>query len=184
VNRKIFSLVSLIILQAVVSENLVFSAPKKDLSDVRQEVINLDFLLLEKTEQYLNKDESDLTEVPADILALNGKKVKITGYFIIVGEAYYSDKPVTNFAISKSAYGCPCCNWGSPPTIFNTVIVDMQQDESIKPPFTPLVEVTGTFIVKKEQFVDEEGKKRLDALFYIKDAVAKKKKQSFLKNIF
>jgi hypothetical protein len=60
----------------------------------------------------------------------------------------------------------------------------MKQGDVVEPPFTPLVEVIGTFIVKKEQFADGAGEKHLNTLFYIKDAQATKKKQSFLESIF
>ncbi len=176
--------IALLFLQTVFWNGLVFAAPKKEASTVNQDVINLDFKLLEQAGQHVTDDKSDLKEIPESIQSLNGKIVKITGYFMVSADAYYSKEPIINFAVSKSAYGCPCCNWGDPPTIFNTVIVDMGKGENIKPPFTPLIEVTGTFMVKKEQFTDDEGQKRLNTLFYIKDAQAKKKKQSFLKSIF
>lgn len=174
----------LFLLQTAFWNGLVFGAPKKETSTANQDVINLDFKVLEEAERYVIEDKTDLKEIPESIQSLNGKIVKITGYFMVPADAYYSKEPIVNFAVSKSAYGCPCCNWGDPPTIFNTVIVDMGKGENIKPPFTPLIEVTGTFTVKKEQFTDDEGQKRLNTLFYVKDAQAKKKKQSFLKSIF
>jgi len=149
-----------------------------------QDPINLDFKVLEQAKQYLTSDGIDLKELPESIRSLNGKRVKITGYFLVPTEAYYADRPVTNFAVSKNAYGCPCCTWGDPPTIFNSVIVYMAKGENVRPVFTPLIEVAGTFAVKKEQFTDDSGHKQLNALYYIKDAKAQKKKQSFLKSFF
>ncbi len=170
-------------LAVLIWQSAVLGAVEKEPSRESQQTVVLDFRLLEQAERYVTDDKADLKEIPANILALSGKTVKVTGYFLIPSEAYYTKKPITNFGVSKNAYGCPCCSWGSPPTIFNTVIVDMKEGKSIASPFPPLVEVTGTFIVKKEQFTDSEGEKRLNTLFYIKDAQAEKKKQSFLRSI-
>ena len=156
---------------------------KKETPAAHQGIIDLNFNVLEDVERYVTADKSDLKEIPQSIQALNGKTVKITGYFLIPADAYYSDKPLANFAVSRNAYGCPCCSWGLPPTIFNTIIVDTKEGQGVKPPFTPLIEVTGMFSVKKEQITDEDGKKQLNTLFYIKDAQAVKKKQSLLKSI-
>jgi len=169
---------------ALICQSVVFGAVEKEVSKETQQIITLDFALLEKTERYVTDDKADLKEIPENIFALNGKTVKITGYFLIPSQAYYTKKPISNFGVSKNAYGCPCCSWGNQPTIFNTVIVDMKQGDVIEPPFPPLVEVTGMFSVKKEQLMDETGEKYLNTLFYIKDAQVKKKKQSFLGSIF
>jgi len=183
-NKHIRIFVALCLVLAIFSPDLVLGASKKETSASKQEVIDLSFKVLEETQAYVTDDKTDLKAIPENIQSLNGKIVKITGYLLVPAEAYYTDKPITNFAVSKNAYGCPCCSWGDPPTIFNTVVIDMKEGDSIKPPFTPLVEVMGEFYVKKEQFTDEDGQKRLSTLFYIKDAQAKKKKQSLLKSIF
>jgi len=175
--------IKLFLLVLLIWQSPLFGVAKeKSLKDAPQ-TTTIDFKLLEKTEEYVTGDKADLKEIPADILVLNGKLVKVTGYFLIPSQAYYLKESVSNFGVSKNSYGCPCCTWGDPPTIFNTVIVDMRQGEVVEPPFTPLIEVTGIFNVKKEQITDEEGGKRLNTLFYIKDAKAVKKKQSFLKSI-
>lgn len=184
VNKEIFLLISLMTLQAIVPGNLAFAASNKRSEDVHREVVKLDFSLLERTEQYVNEDRSDFTEIPKEVLALNGKQVEITGHLIAGVEAFYSEEPVTHFAVSKTALGCPFCNGDTSPTIFNTVIVNMKEGRSLKPPFAPYVEVTGTFNAKKEYFVDENGIKRLDAIFYINDAQAKTKKRLLSQNIF
>ena len=151
-----------------------------------KEVYVLEITKLEKVQELLTKDKNDITGFPPEILALNGKKVKLTGYFLIPSDAYLSNVSVDNFAVGKNAYGCPCCNWGSspPPTIFNTVLITLKKGESLKPPFTPLVEVTGTFSAHQEYYTDDAGKKQMASLFYIQDAEAKKKKQGFLESIF
>ena len=96
-------------------------------------------------------------------------------------DAYLSDGSFGDFALGKNAYGCPCCSWGSspPPTIFNVVLITMKDGEKLKPPFTPLVEVTGTFYARQEYFTDEKGKKKLSGLFFIQDAEARKKRSLF-----
>ncbi|MFA5094489.1 MAG: hypothetical protein WC512_04525 [Candidatus Omnitrophota bacterium] len=149
-----------------------------------EEAVALDFKTLEEAQRYMTDDRSDLKEIPESIAALEGKIVNVTGYFMVSAEDYYSKEPISSFAVSKNAYGCPCCNWGPPPTIFNTVIVDMKEGDGLEPPFSPLVEVTGIFHVKREQYTDGDGHKRLDALYYIKDAQAKKKNKSLLQSIF
>ncbi len=146
-----------------------------------KQVYNLDIKDLEKIQDQVTKDGDDIKGFPIDILHLHGKKVKLTGYLLIPYDAYLSDGSLDNFALGKNAYGCPCCDWGAspPPTIFNVVSVTMKTGEKLKPPFTPLVEVTGTFYAHQEYFTDENGKKKLAGLFFIQDAEAKKKKQGF-----
>jgi hypothetical protein len=152
-----------------------------------KQVYNLDIKDLEKVQNQAQtiKGVDDIKGFPADILCLDGKKVKLTGYLLIPSEAYLSDGSLDNFALGKNAYGCPCCNWGSspPPTLFNVVFVTMKNGQKLNPPFTPLVEVTGIFHAHQEYFTDENGEKRLSGLFFIKDAEATKKKQGFLKGI-
>jgi len=146
-----------------------------------KQVYNLDIKDLEKIQDQVTKDGDDIKGFPIDILHLHGKKVKLTGYLLIPYDAYLSDGSLDNFALGKNAYGCPCCDWGSspPPTVFNVVSVTMKAGEKLKPPFTPLIEVTGTFYAHQEYFTDENGKKKLAGLFFIQDAEAKKKKQGF-----
>jgi hypothetical protein len=169
----------------IISGKNVCSVSREESSENIPGVYNLNFRTLEQVERYVTEDKTDLKEIPEDILVLNGKRVKITGYFLIPTEAYYNNKTVSDFAVSKGNYGCPCCSsWGAPPTIFNSVIVYMKEGTTVGPPFAPLIEVTGTFMVKKETFVDDDGNKRLNTLFYIKDAEAVKKTQSMFKSIF
>ena len=147
------------------------------------QVYNLDIKELEKVQAQalVTKDGDDIKGFPIDILHLYGKKVKLTGYLLIPYDAYLAGNSLDNFGLGKSPYGCPCCNWGSspPPTIFNVVFVTMKDGQKLTPPFTPLVEVTGTFYAHQEYFTDENGKKKLAGLFFIQDAEAKKKKQGF-----
>jgi len=151
-------------------------------SDDKQ-VYNLDIRELEKVQSQalVTKDGDDIKGFPIDILHLYGKKVKLTGYLLIPYDAYLSGNSLDDFGLGKNAYGCPCCNWGSspPPTIFNVVFVTMKAGEKLKPPFTPLVEVTGIFYAHQEYFTDENGKKKLAGLFFIQDAEAKKKRKIF-----
>ncbi|MGA2775298.1 MAG: hypothetical protein ABSE81_04475 [Candidatus Omnitrophota bacterium] len=149
-------------------------------SDDRK-VYNLDIRRLEKVQDQITKEGDDIKGFPADILQLNGKKVRLTGYLLLPYDAYLSDGSFGDFALGKNAYGCPCCNWGSspPPTIFNVVFITMKNGQKLKPPFTPLVEVIGTFYAHQEYFADEKGKKQLTGLFFIQDAEAKKKRPLF-----
>jgi len=149
-------------------------------SDDKQ-VYNLDIRDLEKVQGQVTKDGNDIKGFPIDILVLYGKKVKLTGYLLIPYEAYLSGASLDNFFLGKNAYGCPCCNWGSspPPTIFNVVCITMKDGQKLSYPFTPLIEVTGTFYAHQEYFTDEKGKKKLAGLFFIQDAEAKKKRKLF-----
>ncbi|MCX5698936.1 MAG: hypothetical protein NTX01_04485 [Candidatus Omnitrophica bacterium] len=146
-----------------------------------KQVYNLDIRDLEKVQSQATKEGDDIKGFPIDILHLYGKKVKLTGYLLIPYDAYLSGDSLDNFGLGKNPYGCPCCNWGSspPPTIFNVVFVTMKTGEKLKPPFTPLIEVTGTFYAHQEYFTDEKGKKKLAGLFFIQDAEAKNKKKLF-----
>jgi len=146
-----------------------------------KQVYNLDIRDLEKVQGQVTKDGDDIKGFPMDILRLYGKKVKLTGYLLIPYDAYLSGDSLDNFGLGKNAYGCPCCDWGSspPPTIFNVVFVTMKTGEKLKPPFTPLIEVAGTFYAHQEYFSDEKGKKKLAGLFFIQDAEAKKKSKLF-----
>lgn len=143
-----------------------------------EKLIEIDFNLLETLNNYVTDDESDLKEIPKNIQALNGKRVKVTGYFLVPVDAWNQEKPVASFAVSKNAYGCPCCSWGPSPTIFNTILVSMKEGTVLSKPFQPMVEVKGTFLIRKKQIPDVDGGKKLDVLFYIIDADAVKKKNS------
>ena len=145
-------------------------------------VYSLDIRRLEKVKDQVTKEGDDIKGFPADILQLNGKKVRLTGYLLIPYDAYLSGASLDNFVLGKNAYGCPCCSWGSspPPTVFNVVFVTMKDGREVKPPFTPLIEVVGTFYARQEYFVAEKGeKKQLSGLFFIQDADAKKKRTLF-----
>jgi len=146
-----------------------------------KQVYNLDIKDLEKVQDQVTKDGDDIKGFPIDILRLHGKRVKLTGYLLIPYDAYLSGNSLDDFGLGKNAYGCPCCNWGSspPPTIFNVVFVTMKTGEKLKPPFTPRIEVTGTFYAHQEYFTDKQGKKKLAGLFFIQDAEAKKKNKLF-----
>ena len=146
-----------------------------------KQVYNLDIRDLEKVQSQAIKEGDDISGFPIDILHLYGKKVKLTGYLLIPYDAYLSGDSLDNFGLGKNPYGCPCCNWGSspPPTIFNVVFITMKTGEKLKPPFTPLIEVTGTFYAHQEYFTDENGKKKLSGLFFIQDAEARKKRSLF-----
>ncbi|MFA5062986.1 MAG: hypothetical protein WC578_02830 [Candidatus Omnitrophota bacterium] len=156
-----------------------FAAQSEDKKD--KQIYNLDIRELEKVQGQVTKDGEDIKGFPVDILRLYGKKVRLTGYLLIPYDAYLSDNSLDDFGLGKNAYGCPCCNWGSspPPTIFNVVFVTMKTGENLKPPFTPRVEVTGTFYAHQEYFTDKDGKKRLAGLFFIQDAEAKKRGMLF-----
>ena len=145
------------------------------------QIYNINIKDLEKVQSQSTKEGDDIKGFPIDILRLYGKKVKLTGYLLIPYDAYLSGDSLDNFGLGKNPYGCPCCNWGSspPPTIFNVVFVTMKTGEKLKPPFTPLVEVTGTFYAHQEYLTDENGKKELAGLFFIQDAEAKKKRKLF-----
>jgi len=151
-----------------------------------KQVYNLSISDLEKVQGQVTKDGEDIKGFPIDILRLYGKKVKLTGYLLIPYDAYLSGNSLDDFGLGKNPYGCPCCDWGSspPPTVFNVVSVTMKKGEKLKPPFTPLVEVTGTFYARQEYFTDENGKKKLAGLFFIQDAEAKKKRKLFPLSLF
>ena len=146
-----------------------------------KQVYNLDIRELEKIQEQVTKEGDDIKGFSIDILHLCGKKVKLTGYLLIPYDAYLSGASLDKFGLGKNAYGCPCCDWGSspPPTIFNVVFITMKTGEELKPPFTPLVEVTGTFYAHQEYFTGEKGEKKLAGLFFIQDAEAKKKRKIF-----
>jgi hypothetical protein len=151
----------------------------EDTGDKR--VYNLDIRDLEKVKGQATKEGDDIKGFPISILHLYGKKVKLTGYLLIPYDAYLSGASIDNFGLGKNPYGCPCCNWGSspPPTVFNVVFVTMKAGEKLKPPFSPRIEVTGTFYAHQEYFTDEKGKKKLAGLFSIQDAEAKKSNKLF-----
>jgi len=141
-------------------------------------VYPLDFNLLAKIEHELEETGQglDVKGFPIEILALHGKKVKVRGYLLVPYDAYFTQSGLLDdFAVGKNAYGCPCCAWGPPPTIMNTVFVKTAEGESLKPPFTPTVEVTGTFVARREYYVDDDGVKQLAGLFFIQDATVLKK---------
>lgn len=167
-----------------ITERHSFSESQKNLPQSQQDIINLDFNLLEEVQKYTTEDQTDLKEIPENIKKLDGKIVRVTGYFITSPETYYKKEPVRQFAIGKNPYGCPCCSWGDPPTIFNTLMVDLIEGENLPPPFSPMIEVTGTFLVRKEHKVDANRINRLDILYRIKQAKVIKIRQSLLRSFF
>jgi len=179
--KRLILVVKYMPLLALLFFSVAFAGPSDD-----NEIYQLDIGRLEKVRGRIVKDKSDITDFPAEILALQGRKVRITGYLLIPYDAYDSGGSIDNFAVGKNPYGCPCCDWGSspPPTVFNTIFITMKKGEGLAPPFTPLVEVTGIFAAHQEYYTDENGKKQLEGLFYIQDAEAEKKKRGFLDSIF
>ncbi|MDD5679636.1 MAG: hypothetical protein PHI59_00110 [Candidatus Omnitrophica bacterium] len=140
------------------------------------------FEQLEQTRKYIDKGKKgeDITGFPEELLRLNGKLVKLTGNLLIPSEQYYMNEPLKNFAVSKNAFGCPCCTWGPPPTVFDSIFVTLKEGGRLDPPYSQYVTVTGIF--KAEKSSCEDG--RLAGLFYITNATAEKVKKSFLSSIF
>jgi len=150
--------------------------------DKTGEVHTVTFEQLEQTRKYVSKGKKneDITGFPEEILKLNGKMVKLTGNLLIPSEQYYIKEPLSNFAVSKNAFGCPCCTWGPPPTVFDSIFVTLKEGVLLDPPYSQYVTVTGIFNAKKSSC--EDG--RLAGLFYITNATAEKAKKSFLNSIF
>ena len=139
------------------------------------------FEQLEEMRKYIKTEKGeDITGFPEELLKLNGKMVKITGNLLIPGEQYYMNDPINNFAVSKNAFGCPCCTWGPPPTVFDSIFVTLKEGVSLNPPYSQNVTVTGTFRVAK-RYCDDGS---LAGLFYITNATATKVKKSILSSIF
>ncbi|MFA6320505.1 MAG: hypothetical protein WCY36_01470 [Candidatus Omnitrophota bacterium] len=145
------------------------------------EIYTVTFEQLEQTRKYADKKKKgeDITGFPDEILKLNGKMVKLTGNLLIPSEQYYMNEPLKNFAISRNAFGCPCCTWGPAPTVFDSVFVTLKEGVRLDPPYSQRVTVTGIF--KAEKSSCEDGK--LAGLFYITNATAEKVKESFLSSI-
>lgn len=145
------------------------------------EIYTVTFEQLEQTRKYIDKKkkDEDITGFPEELLKLNGKMVKLTGNLLIPSEQYYMKEPLKNFAVSKNAFGCPCCTWGPPPTVFDSVFVTLKEGVRLDPPYSQCVIVTGIF--KAEKSSCEDG--RLAGLFYITNATAAKVKKSFLNSI-
>ena len=150
--------------------------------DKTGEVYSVTFEQLEQIRKYIDKGKKgeDVTGFPEALLKLNGKMVKLTGNLLIPSEQYYMKEPLNNFAVSKNAFGCPCCTWGPPPTVFDSIFVTLKEGVRLDPPYSQYVTVTGIF--KAEKSFCEDG--RLAGLFYITNATAEKVKKSFLSSIF
>lgn len=150
--------------------------------DKAGEIYTVTFEQLEQTKRYIDKGKraEDITDFPDELLKLNGKMVRLTGNLLIPSEQYYMNEPLKNFAVSKNAFGCPCCTWGPPPTVFDSIFVTLKEGVRLDPPYSQYVTVTGVF--KTEKSSCEDG--RLAGLFYITNATAEKVKKSFLSSIF
>jgi hypothetical protein len=146
------------------------------------EIYTVTFEQLEQARKYIDKAKKgeDITDFPDDLLKLSGKMVKVTGNLLIPREQYYMNEPLKNFAVSKNAFGCPCCTWGPPPTVFDSIFVTLKEGIRLDPPYSQYVTVTGIF--KTEKSSCEDG--RLAGLFYITNATAEKVKKSLLSSIF
>ena len=146
------------------------------------EIYTVTFEQLEQTKKYVDrgKKNEDITGFPEELLKLNGKLVRLTGNLLIPSEQYYMNEPLKNFAVSKNAFGCPCCTWGPPPTVFDSIFVTLKEGVRLDPPYSQYVTVTGIF--RAERSSCEDG--RLAGLFYITNATAEKVKKSFLSSIF
>jgi len=138
-----------------------------------EKIYSLTFEEMESTKKLIDEKGNDITGFPAELVKLNGKKVKITGNLLIPNENYYLDAPLSSFAVSKYPFGCPCCSWGPPPTLFNVVFVTMEDQKALKPPFSQNVSVTGVFKAEKKYY--EKGK--LEGLFFITHATVEKIKK-------
>lgn len=132
--------------------------------------VAVDLATLERTEDFLSLAYPHKTDIPEDIRALEGHVVKIKGYFMVPAETFVGEEPIGHFALARNAYGCPCCTWGPPPTIFNTVVVNMNNGDKLMPPFEPMYEVSGVFEIKIKQYSAGFGRKNLEPLFYLNDA--------------
>ena len=136
----------------------------------------LDLSQLEMVIDLETQDKTDITGFPKEVLDMQGKKVKVTGYLGMPFGDFYDNVPVYHFYVLKYAYGCPCCNWANNPrpSMFNTVFVDLKKGAALNPPFTSRVDVIGTFMATREYNIDVNGEKTLGRLFFIEDAEAKK----------
>ena len=145
-------------------------------------IYSITFEQLEQARKYINKKkkEEDITCFPEELLKLNGKMVKITGNLLIPSEQYYMNEPLATFAVSKNAFGCPCCTWGPPPTVFNSILVTLKKGVLLDPPYSQCVDVSGIFRVAKMR--SEDG--QLCGLFYITNATVLKVKKSIISSIF
>jgi len=61
----------------------------------------------------------DRTKIPAELLALDGKMVSVTGYLLVI----FAVEPVTEVFLAKTPYDACCL--GVPPTLFNSVMVTL-----------------------------------------------------------
>lgn len=145
-----------------------------DDSQEKPKACDFSYGLLLKAQPILEKGKpEDVAKLPDALKNLNGKRVRITGYLLIPSETYYLDKPLDFFAVSQNAFGCPCCAWGPPPTIFNIVSVKVSKGEEIKPPYSSRVTVEGVLKIEPKY----EGGELVE-LYSISEATAKKKRNS------
>ena len=79
--------------------------------------------------------------IPADVLALNGMKVRLRGYMIPMDQA----ERLSRFALVPSRFGC--C-YGQPPTVQHTVIVDCPAGDTVSYDPDP-ISVEGVLAVKE-----------------------------------
>lgn len=99
-------------------------------------------------------------ELPADVKALDGRQVTLSGYLVIP----FAAEPLTEFYLCRNPWD-GCCI-GRPPTVFNSVAVRLRPGARLADSRRWVVTLTGTF--RAGAAYDEEG--RLTALFSLTEA--------------
>ena len=79
----------------------------------------------------------ELPKLPAEVRALDGRWVTLAGYLLVPGAV----PDAREFVVARDPWD-GCC-MGKPPTIFDSVLVRLDEGESIQAPYPPLVTVSG-----------------------------------------
>ncbi|MFA5090820.1 MAG: DUF3299 domain-containing protein [Candidatus Omnitrophota bacterium] len=162
----LFTLIIMLLYASVVRAAEIDEIKQED-----QKARNLSFSLLLKAKPVLEKGKpEDVAKLPDKLKGMNGKLVRIRGSLLIPTEAWQLDKPIDFFAVSQNPYGCFCCSWGPPPTVFNVVLVRVKKGEEMKQPYSPQVLVEGVLRIEPKY---EDGE--LVELYRISEATAVKK---------
>jgi len=93
------------------------------------------------------EEVKDLPSLPEEVESLDGRWVTLAGYLLVPGAV----PDAREFVVARDPWD-GCC-MGKPPTIFDSVLVRLDEGDSIRPPYPPLVTVSGRLRVapKKAQ---------------------------------
>ncbi|HET6251023.1 MAG TPA: DUF3299 domain-containing protein [Tepidisphaeraceae bacterium] len=90
-------------------------------------------------------DQQSGGNIPADVLALNGAKIRLTGFMLPLDQA----ENITQFGLVSSLFAC-ACNLGGPPQIQHTIVANCPKGKAVSYCPDPII-VEGKLTVEEKK---------------------------------